>query len=100
MTTLRLGDTGADVVTLQSALNRAGSSLTVDGHYGDKTEQAVINFQVDHGLGADGICGPATWAGLTPFMQDFTALTEAVEACLEAVEKLPEYQRLEAFLYG
>lgn len=100
MTTLCLGDNGAEVRKLQTALNRAGATLTVDGKYGTKTEQAVRNFQEDYGLTVDGVCGPATWDGLGLFMQDFTALKEAVEECLEAVENLPEYKRLEAFLYG
>lgn len=100
MTTLRKGDTGAEVKKLQAALNRAGASLTVDGAYGPKTEQTVRNFQEDYGLKVDGVCGPSTWGGLGLFMQDFTALREAVEECLEAVEKLPEYKKLEAFLYG
>lgn len=100
MTTLRKGSTGAEVKSLQSALNRAGASLTVDGSYGAKTEQAVRNFQEDNGLKVDGVCGPATWGAISLYTLDYSALTEAVEECLEAVEKLPEYKRLEAFLYG
>lgn len=100
MTTLRKGATGTEVRKLQTALNRAGANLSVDGAYGPKTEQAVRNFQEDCGLTVDGVCGPATWGGLGLFMQDFTALREALEECLEAVEKLPEYKKLEAFLYG
>lgn len=100
MTTLRLGDNGSEVRKLQTALKRAGASLTVDGAYGPKTEQAVKNFQSDNGLTPDGICGPATWGAISLYTLDYTALTEAVEECLEAVEKLPEYKRLEAFLYG
>lgn len=100
MTTLRLGDNGSEVRKLQTALNRAGATLTVDGAYGPKTVQAVRNFQEDYGLTVDGICGPATWGGLGLFMQDFTALKEALDDCLEAMENLPEYKKLEAFLYG
>lgn len=100
MTTLRLGANGSEVRKLQTALNRAGASLSVDGAFGPKTEQAVKNFQSDNGLVMDGVCGPTTWGAVALYTLDYSALTEAVEECLEAVEKLPEYKRLEAFLYG
>ena len=35
-----------------------------DGEYGDETYAALTSFQRDHGLDADGICGPMTWAAL------------------------------------
>lgn len=100
MKTLRRGDSGADVRTLQTALNRAGATLTVDGSYGAKTEQAVRKVQADNGLTTDGVCGPKTWGALALFMQDPTAFKVAVEECIEAVRNLPEYKKLEAFLYG
>ena len=100
METLKRGSTGCDVQRVQSALNRAGASLTVDGKYGTKTEQAVKNFQEDNGLTVDGICGPTTWGALGMYLLDYTAQRQAVEECIEAAEKLPEYKRLEAFLYG
>lgn len=100
MAYLSQGSKGEEVKKMQTALNRAGSSLTIDGKYGPKTMQAVKNFQEDNGLAIDGICGPKTWEKLTPYMQDYSLITQAVEECLEAVEKLPEYKRLEALLYG
>lgn len=100
MTTLRMGSTGPEVSKMQSALNRAGATLTIDGVFGPKTVEAVRNFQEDNALTVDGICGPATWGAMALYTLDYSALTEAVEDCLEAVEKLPEYKRLEAFLYG
>lgn len=63
MTTVKLGSKGEDVKTLQAALNKA-NSITVDGHFGAKTEQAVKDFQKAKGLTADGIVGPKTWAAL------------------------------------
>ena len=42
----------------------AEASLVVDGDFGPGTEGAVKQFQSDHGLDADGIVGPATWAAL------------------------------------
>jgi peptidoglycan hydrolase-like protein with peptidoglycan-binding domain len=32
-----------------------------DGDFGPKTEQAVIEYQKEHGLFGDGIVGPQTW---------------------------------------
>lgn len=51
---------GADVRELQSALVKAGFSLTVDGFYGQDTEQAVRAYQQQQGLEVDGIFGPAS----------------------------------------
>lgn len=100
MSILSYGSKGEEVRKLQTALNRVGATLTVDGNYGAKTEQAVRNFQDDHGLRSDGLAGPATMDALAPYMADFSVITKAVEECLEAVEQLPEYKRLEALLYG
>ena len=100
MAMLSQGSKGEEVRKLQTALNRAGSNLSVDGIYGEKTKQAVCNFQDDNGLKVDGICGAATWEALTPYMFDLSILREAIEDCLIAVEQLPEYNRLEALLYG
>lgn len=99
MSYLSKGSKGEEVRKLQTALNRAGATLTVDGKYGAKTEQAVRNFQEDHGLRADGLAGDKTMEALAPYMVDYTVITKAVEECLEAVEQLPEYKRLEALLY-
>jgi peptidoglycan hydrolase-like protein with peptidoglycan-binding domain len=35
--------------------------LVVDGIFGQKTRDAVIRFQTDHHLSADGIAGQTTW---------------------------------------
>lgn len=56
------GSTGPNVKLIQSLLNRIGyNSGPVDGFFGSMTEQAVIRFQRDNDLVADGIVGPATW---------------------------------------
>ena len=39
-------------------------SAGIDGDYGQATERAVMDFQRDAGLTADGICGPRTWEAL------------------------------------
>jgi peptidoglycan hydrolase-like protein with peptidoglycan-binding domain len=58
------GSRGDTVSKLQSALNVGGAGLAVDGQFGPKTRQAVVNFQSSQGLAADGIAGPLTWKKL------------------------------------
>ena len=61
--TISLDSTGEDVKDLQKVLNAtvANNSLVVDGIFGVATEEAVIAFQKQYGLTADGIVGPKTW---------------------------------------
>lgn len=61
MTLYRRGDRGAMVRQIQKALK-----LYPDGIYGVATEEAVRAFQMQNGLKADGIVGPATLAKLLP----------------------------------
>lgn len=59
--TLRPGDRGSYVKTLQWALNKVGgASLLIDGVYGTGTTRAVRTFQSRQGLWVDGIAGSAT----------------------------------------
>lgn len=100
MRTLKHGDNGPEVQTLQLGLNRAGANLTIDGSYGSVTTQAVKNFQENHLLDADGVCGKRTWEALAPYIQDYSCIKDAVEECVAAIQKLPEFKRLEAFFNG
>lgn len=64
---LSKGDKGEAVKSLQRLLNGVGCSVGlfgVDGDFGTATEKAVIKFQAEHGLEADGICGSKTWSKL------------------------------------
>lgn len=71
MRTLRRGDTGSDVRTLQTALTRAGYDPgAINGVFGAQTERAVMQFQRVLGLPVDGIVGPRTWAFLMPFVNE------------------------------
>jgi putative chitinase len=62
---LRRGSHGSAVERLQLALRQAGFDPGgIDSRFGPATEAALINFQRAHGLLADGIAGPLTWARL------------------------------------
>lgn len=64
---LRNGSSGDPVRFIQSYLNHAGGSVpqqTVDGLFGNNTQSAVVVFQSEHGLQADGLVGKDTWDAL------------------------------------
>lgn len=63
--TLRKGSTGEIVEQLQGRLNAHGSSLKIDGDFGDITANAVVLFQTMNNLPRDGIVGPQTWKALS-----------------------------------
>ncbi|WP_445175111.1 peptidoglycan-binding protein [Microcoleus sp.] len=50
-----------EVRDLQRLLNANGSSLNTDGAFGAKTQHAVINFQKQQQIVADGIVCPKSW---------------------------------------
>ena len=58
---LKKGSRGELVKQMQKALN-----LVPDGIFGAITEEKVKTFQSKHGLKADGVVGPATWAVMFP----------------------------------
>lgn len=63
--TLRPGDSGPDVSTLQQLLNDSGYSVPVTGYYGPVTESQVNSFQASTSyLAIDGIAGDATLRAL------------------------------------
>lgn len=66
-TTLKLGDSGDNVVRLQEALGAKGyknstnrKALVADGEFGAITERRVKQFQKDAELVSDGLVGPIT----------------------------------------
>ena len=62
---LKSGDKGADVKTLQKRLKELGYfRRTVDGKFGRDTLNALKAFQEANGLTADGVAGKATYAVL------------------------------------
>lgn len=61
------GSRGEDVKKIQDMLTRFGFSPgPIDGVFGNATRRAVIAFQTDYSLNADGIVGPETWDKLFP----------------------------------
>lgn len=72
ITTVRLLDGYSHATTnrreivqqLQGLLNAQGFTLREDGLFGLNTRNAVRKFQEAHGLDADGVVGPRTWAAL------------------------------------
>ncbi|AUH44592.1 peptidoglycan-binding protein [Streptomyces sp. CMB-StM0423] len=62
--TVRQGDSGPAVAAAQSALNKFGYGLAVDGEFGAGTASAVTSYQSSRGLAVDGIVGPDTWQNL------------------------------------
>lgn len=62
---LRVGDRGAFVLDLQTQLSNLGYTVGKrDSHFGSRTLAALVAFQNDNGLVADGIAGERTWQAL------------------------------------
>lgn len=58
---LKRGSRGEDVKAVQVALH-----CYPDGIFGELTEEAVKDWQEEHGLGVDGIVGRLTWDSIFP----------------------------------
>lgn len=59
------GDEGETVAKIQKRLEGLGFYATlIDGIFGMYTHSAVVNFQKERELNADGIVGPKTWSQL------------------------------------
>jgi len=64
---LKLGDRGKEVLDVQSRLSSLGYDVGtdgVDGFFGEDTRMAVLAFQQESGLVADGIVAANTWCEL------------------------------------
>ena len=69
------GDKGSEVEQLQKNLIKLGyscGSWGADGDFGNDTEKAVIKFQREHGLDADGLVGPLTQAAIKTALEKLT----------------------------
>ena len=67
---IKYGDTGTEVETMQAALNVVFAKYPVydyleeDGVFGNKTDNAVRCFQQHVGLTQDGVVGRYTWIAI------------------------------------
>lgn len=59
--TLKVGSKSDYVLAWQRYLNTLGFNLVEDSIFGEKTKQAVMQYQKSKGLVADGIIGKNTW---------------------------------------
>jgi hypothetical protein len=75
-----------DVRALQEALRELGHLSLVDGRFGIGTQRAVVAFQNEKHLAADGNVGPVTWEALDKAAHP----TAAKPKKAKAVEKAPE----------
>ena len=65
-----VADESARVREIQLALKAAGFDPgTPDGKMGPRTRAAIRDFQIAHGLQADGKVGSRTWSKLEPFLK-------------------------------
>lgn len=65
--TLSYGANSLDVQAMQRYLIALGYSCGesgADGKFGTTTHRALLRFQKDRGVYADGVCGPVTWTAL------------------------------------
>lgn len=77
--TLSIGSSGANVIKIQQWLNGVAQevpsipSLSVDGKFGQATQNSVLAFQRRYNLSADGIVGALTWNKLYNTWQNLVA---------------------------
>ena len=64
MKTIKIQNTGEDVRFLQELLGKHGFTVEQNGVFDETTRQAVIEFQKEHQLDADGIVGYRSWENL------------------------------------
>lgn len=62
--TLSIGKSGSDVTCLQTLLINKGYAVSATGYFDSATRTAIILFQQDNGLYADGIAGSRTRTAL------------------------------------
>ena len=62
---VKSGSQGDHVKLLQSALTILGYNVNgIDGYCGSGCKRAITQYQLDHGLSADGMCGQDTWTSI------------------------------------
>lgn len=95
--TISYGSSGEDVKRLQKSLNEKGYTLTVDGVFGNKTRDAVKDYQKKNGLSVDGIVGNKTWGSLYKTSSYVgTAKPTASATTVNNSSERPEYKKSQA----
>ena len=99
--TLRLGENGEDVRTIQNRLNRISTNYPnipkiypVDGVFDADTEAAVRAFQRQFNLTPDGLVGPATWYRIAFVYNNVKRLSELNSEGLTLEEISRQYPEL------
>lgn len=80
------GDEGPEVEQLQKNLIKLGyscGSCGADGDFGNDTKKAVIKFQKEHGLSADGLVGPLTQAAIKTALEKLTPASKPTSSTNE-----------------
>lgn len=62
---LRLGDSGVEVLAAQYLIKMYGPFVYTNGNYSEQTANAVSSYQRSIGLPADGVIGNDTWIAMT-----------------------------------
>ena len=84
---LKKGSKGEMVEELQKNLTKAGYDAgAADGDFGDKTDEAVRDFQKDYGLRVDGWAGTRTQRKLGEVLEKMKLQPKIVAAKIEAEE--------------
>ena len=81
--TYQQGGNGTCVKYIQQIVNASGTSgsITADGSFGPLTKTAVVKFQQNRGITADGIVGPNTWKKLCAVTQAAAASPKSAAGC-------------------
>ena len=87
--TLKSGQSGQEVSTLQKALVQAGYTAPQDGKFGTGTETAVQTLQAHHGLPVTGVADAATKALLVGLDWSHTSSKTKASSASNAVALLP-----------
>jgi len=75
-----VGSTGDTVIYVQRALKNCGYNLAVDGQYGTKTADCVVDYQKTFGLEQTGMVDAATWKRMQQ-VENFIEIAETRLGC-------------------
>lgn len=98
-TVLEVGSRGSDVIKVQNKLIQWDYlSGTADGRYGEATRNAVLRFQRNNGLTADGRVGPATAAAMGVTLSGSSSSSSAATTASSSTSYVSSDHRLLAKL--